>query len=75
MIHRRFAVFAPHLNEGEIIRGDVRYAEGPAPRTAIIVVHGFKGYKDWGFFPHLCERLAIAGHAVVSFNFSRKRRR
>ena len=71
MIHRRFEVVSPHLNKGEIIRGDVRYAEGPAPRTAVIVVHGFKGYKDWGFFPHLCERLAIAGHAVVSFNFSR----
>ncbi len=71
MIHRRFEVVSPHLNKGEIIRGDVRYAEGPAPRTVVIVVHGFKGYKDWGFFPHLCERLAIAGHAVVSFNSSR----
>ena len=71
MIHRRFEILAPHLDRGEIIRGDVRYAEGPAPRTAVVVVHGFKGYKDWGFFPHLCERLAIAGHAVVSFNFSR----
>ena len=71
MIHRRFEALAPHLDEGEIIRGDVRYAEGPAPRTAVVVVHGFKGYKDWGFFPHLCEQLAIAGHTVVSFNFSR----
>jgi len=71
LIHRRFEVLAPHLDEGEIIRGDVRYAEGPAPRTAVVVVHGFKGYKDWGFFPHLCEQLALGGHAVVSFNFSR----
>lgn len=71
LIHRRFEALAPHLDEGEIIRGDVRYAEGPAPRTAVVVVHGFKGYKDWGFFPHLCEQLAVAGHAVVSFNFSR----
>ena len=70
MIHRRFEVLPPHVGSGEIIRGDVRYAEGPAPRTAVVVVHGFKGYKDWGFFPHLCEQLAIAGHAVVSFNFS-----
>jgi pimeloyl-ACP methyl ester carboxylesterase len=37
----------------------------------VVVVHGFKGFKDWGFFPHLCQRLAVAGHSVVSFNFSR----
>ncbi len=36
-----------------------------------MVVHGFKGFKDWGFFPHVCEHLAAAGFAVVSFNFSR----
>ncbi len=34
------------------------------------MVHGFKGFKDWAFFPHVCERLAASGHAVVSFNFS-----
>lgn len=57
---------------GDIIRGDLRMPEaGPEPRTAIIVVHGFKGFKDWGFFPHASDRLAAAGHAVISFNFSR----
>ena len=33
-------------------------------------MHGFKGFKDWGFFPLLGRRLAAAGHAVVGFNFS-----
>jgi pimeloyl-ACP methyl ester carboxylesterase len=37
----------------------------------VVVVHGFKGFKDWGFFPFVCDALAGAGHAVVSFNFSR----
>lgn len=55
---------------GDLIRGDVRLPEGPPPRSAIVVVHGFKGFKDWGFFPHVCERLAGSGHAVVSFNLS-----
>ena len=41
-----------------------------APRTAVIVAHGFKGFKDWGFFPLLCDRLALDGHLVVSFNTS-----
>jgi len=33
-------------------------------------VHGFKGFKDWGFFPFLRRRLVAAGHAVIGFNFS-----
>src|SRR5213080_2182351 len=28
------------------------------------------GFKDWGFFPYVADRLARAGLAVVSFNFS-----
>ena len=38
--------------------------------AALVVCHGFKGFKDWGFFPYLCEQLATrTGLAVVSFNF------
>jgi uncharacterized protein len=67
MIHRSFTL---PLEDGERIRGDLRLPEGPPPSSAVIVVHGFKGFKDWGFFPHTCETLAEDGHAVVSFNFS-----
>jgi len=56
--------------DGEVIRADLRVAEGPPPRTAILIVHGFKGFKDWAFFPYLAEELARDGHAVLSFNFS-----
>lgn len=66
MIRRSF-VRAPEPES--VIRGDVR-SPGDASESAVIVVHGFKGFKDWGFFPHVCERLAEAGHAVVSLNFS-----
>jgi pimeloyl-ACP methyl ester carboxylesterase len=34
------------------------------------VCHGFKGFKDWGFFPYVGERLAAAGFAAVGFNFA-----
>jgi alpha-beta hydrolase superfamily lysophospholipase len=34
------------------------------------MVHGFKGFKDWGFWPPFAERLARAGLAAVSFNLS-----
>ncbi|HUL69954.1 MAG TPA: alpha/beta fold hydrolase [Gemmatimonadales bacterium] len=49
---------------------DVRTAGGSSPRPAVIVVPGFKGFKDWGMFPPLCERLARAGFAAVSVNLS-----
>ena len=55
---------------GRLLRGDVRIPEGPPPGSAVVVIHGFKGFKDWAFFPHLCRSLAASGHAVISFNFS-----
>ena len=36
----------------------------------VIVVHGFKGFMNWGFFPELGARLAEAGYASVFFNTS-----
>ncbi len=49
---------------------DVRAAGRASPRPAVIVVHGFKGFKDWGMFPPLAERLARAGFTAVTFNMS-----
>lgn len=51
------------------IRGDI---DAPlSPRALVVLVHGFKGFKDWGFFPWLAECLCDDGHAVVRFNMSR----
>ena len=55
----------------EHIRGDLRYREDARDVPAIIICHGFKGFKDWGFFPYLAEILADAGYATICFNFSR----
>jgi dipeptidyl aminopeptidase/acylaminoacyl peptidase len=49
---------------------DVRSAGRDTPRPAVLVIHGFKGFKDWGMFPVLANRLAQAGFAVVSLNVS-----
>ena len=56
--------------DGGPLRGDIRTAGDGRGRPAVIVCHGFKGFKDWGFFPHLADRLARAGCTAVSFNFS-----
>jgi dienelactone hydrolase len=54
---------------GEILI-DVRAAGRDSARPAIVVVHGWKGFKDWGMFPPLADRLARAGFATVTFNLS-----
>ena len=49
---------------------DVRAGDRKSPRPAVVIVHGFKGFKDWGMFPTLADRLARAGFVAVSFNLS-----
>ncbi len=56
---------------GEPLRGDVFQpdrTEGASP--VVVVCHGFKGFKNWGFFPEIGARLAAAGFIAVPFNFS-----
>src|SRR5919108_985919 len=54
---------------GEILI-DVRAGGRGSARPAILVLHGFKGFKDWGMFPRLAERIAQAGFSAVSPNLS-----
>ena len=55
--------------EGLPIRGNLDVPE--AARALVVIVHGFKGFKDWGFFPWLAERLSRDRSAVCRFNMSR----
>lgn len=55
------------------LRGSVTYPAGADERGAlayVFVLHGFKGFMDWGFFPELARQIAAAGFAAVRFNFS-----
>jgi uncharacterized protein len=54
---------------GEILI-DVRAGGRASNRPAVLVLHGFKGFKDWGMFPPLSQRLAQAGFIVASPNLS-----
>lgn len=42
----------------------------PGARPAVVVCHGFKGFMEWGFFPHLGTLLAERGFVAVRFNLS-----
>ena len=55
--------------EGLPIRGN--FDAPPDARALVIVVHGFKGFKDWGFFPWLADSLCRERAAVCRFNMSR----
>jgi pimeloyl-ACP methyl ester carboxylesterase len=54
---------------GEILV-DVRAGGRDAPRPAVLVIPGFKGFKDWGMFPPLATRLAQAGFTAATLNLS-----
>ena len=49
---------------------DIRTPSERADGPAVVILHGFKGFKDWGMFPVFAERLAGAGYRAVSFNTS-----
>lgn len=40
------------------------------PRGAILIAHGFKGYKDYGMFPRIAAECAHAEFIAHRFNFS-----
>ena len=56
-------------DEGLPIRGDLDAP--PEAKALVVLVHGFKGFKDWGFFPWLAETLFAHRFAVCRFNMSR----
>jgi dienelactone hydrolase len=56
---------------GEAVRGEVRLPAGAAgPLPVVFVLHGFKAFRRWGFFPWFAERIAGLGFASVLFDFS-----
>ncbi|MBX3373814.1 MAG: alpha/beta hydrolase [Phycisphaeraceae bacterium] len=56
---------------GEVIRGTTHAAAADAPaRGAAIVLHGFKGWKDYGLIPRIAEAFAMAGCTTHRFTFS-----
>ncbi len=61
--------FTLHAADGAPIAGTVR-STGGENKPVVLVFHGLRGFKDWGFFPYVCEHLARRGAVVVSINFS-----
>jgi pimeloyl-ACP methyl ester carboxylesterase len=56
--------------DGFAVRGDLYLPAGQPPSGIVILCHGFKGYKSWGFFPYLATCLSNAGIAACSIDYS-----
>jgi len=52
------------------IRITVYGADNLKSAPCLIFVHGFKGFKDWGFGPYIGDFFAKKGFFVITFNFS-----
>ncbi|WP_310830301.1 alpha/beta hydrolase family protein [Paenibacillus pedocola] len=59
------------LEDGLYLEGEVRLPPGAGPAPVVLLSHGFRGHKDWAFWPEVSGRLAESGFYTVSFNFSR----
>ena len=69
---RRFELCVD-ASQGRVIRGRIeRPANALESLPHVIVVHGFKGFMDWGFFPELAARVCPSAGILrpCSFNMS-----
>ena len=57
-------------SSGLPITFDFHFANQKQKSPLIIFLHGFKGFKDWGHWPLLAEKLAGEGFHVLRMNFS-----
>lgn len=55
---------------GDDLNTDFRYNPDAEKLPLVIFCHGFKGFKDWGCFPYMMDKLAAEDNFCVSFNFS-----
>ena len=60
----------PARDGGPPVRGDLRVLEGHRADAAVVLIHGFKGFRRFGFFPSLARAAAARGFAAVTFDFS-----
>jgi uncharacterized protein len=67
MVKKQFIIKGKH---SRVIALDVTYKADRTSKPVVVLVHGFKGFKDWGHFNHLADLMAQNGFVFVKFNFS-----
>lgn len=62
--------FVLNTKKNEKLRITTYGYENLETAPCLIFVHGFKGFKDWGFWPYSGNHFAEKGFFVLTFNFS-----
>jgi pimeloyl-ACP methyl ester carboxylesterase len=63
--------FEIKLGHDLTLRGETKTIPDSLKKPILIVCHGFKAFKDWGFFPYITDWFAGHGFFTIHFNFSR----
>lgn len=63
--------FTIDLGGSHFIHGEVKAVEDGIAKPVLVLSHGFKGHKEWGFWPEVSRRFAEQGYYTVTYNFSR----
>ncbi|MEL6673124.1 MAG: alpha/beta hydrolase [Bacteroidota bacterium] len=62
--------FQHRTKAGNSLQIDLYGADSLDKQACIVYVHGFKGFKDWGFVPFVAQQFVEAGFSFLTFNFS-----
>ncbi|NIM20705.1 MAG: alpha/beta fold hydrolase [Candidatus Latescibacteria bacterium] len=62
--------FDIRTSDGHLIRADLYPPTEGHIKGVVVMCHGFKGHRKWGFFPELASRLSRSGLAAIPFDFS-----
>ncbi len=61
---------APRRRVQVRVQGPEGFETQKRPLPHVLILHGFKGFMHWGFFPELSRRIAESGMVAVSLNTS-----
>ena len=62
--------FILNVQNNNVLRISAFGIENIESAPCLIFVHGFKGFKDWGFVPYIGDYYSNRGYFVLTFNFS-----
>ncbi len=58
------------IDSNRSINGDLRFNSEKLKCPIAIVMHGFKGNRNWGFLPTLTEQFAEMGYIAINYDHS-----
>ncbi|MEQ6122074.1 hypothetical protein [Reichenbachiella sp. MALMAid0571] len=63
-----FILASKHGNKSFL--SDVRYEKNGIKKAVVLFIHGFKGFKDWGYFNLMADHFSDTNFVFVKMNLS-----